>query len=89
MKKHNIFIAVHYRYILSVAHCFISNNKPANIYALVGDQDISTGADTPFSALYTIEAIINHESYNPNSATNAFDIALLRTVNYIKYKRGK
>ena len=72
-----------------MAHCFVSNNKAANILALVGDQDTDIGTETPFSAIYSIEVIIIHASYIATSATNAHDIALLRTVNNIRFNRGR
>lgn len=71
-----------------MAHCFVYNNIATNIVVLVGDHDTDVGTDTPFSSIYTVEAIINHESYNSNSPTNANDIALLRTVNNIRFSRG-
>lgn len=73
-----------------MAHCFAesSYSTPASIAALVGDHDTDVGTDTPFSAIYKIASIIRHESYNPNSVTNNFDIALLKTVDHIRFNRG-
>ncbi|CAO1358832.1 unnamed protein product [Diamesa serratosioi] len=73
-------------WILSAAHCFIAYPNLANIGALVGDHDKSTGNDTIFAALYRIASVIKHELYNSTTGNN--DIALVRTSEYIKYNRG-
>ena len=81
---------VSHRFILTVAHCFVSasSSSPGNILVLVGDHDRRIVTETPFSEFYTVAAIIRHELYNANNPTNANDIALLRTVNNIRFNRG-
>lgn len=77
---------VHERYILTAAHCFSQYNNPATIGILVGDHDITTGADTKYSSLYKASSIIRHEQYNTNTKAN--DIALLLTTSNIIWYRG-
>uniref|UniRef100_A0A336M6B5 CSON012467 protein n=1 Tax=Culicoides sonorensis TaxID=179676 RepID=A0A336M6B5_CULSO len=74
-------------YILSAAHCFTGSlATPANVGALVGDHDYTTGSDTSYSALYRISSIVKHGLYN--SVTNVNDIALLKTSSEIQYNAG-
>ena len=58
----------------------------ANIGALVGDHDKSTGNDTIFAALYKIESVIKHELYNSTTGNN--DIALVKTSDYMRFNRA-
>lgn len=76
------------RWILSAAHCFEAYKVVANMVALVGDDNISTGNDTRYAEVYRIESFIKHESYDPNSETNDYDIAVVKTANNIRYTRG-
>lgn len=77
---------IHYRYILSAAHCARAFNNPTQLGALVGDHDYTIGADSAFTALYPVEQWIVHENYNGETENN--DIALLKTSSDIMYSRG-
>ena len=70
------------------AHCFVAYPNVTKIAALVGDDDTSIGTETIYAQLYTIQSFIKHESYDPNSETNDFDIAVVKTTKYIRYTRG-
>lgn len=72
-------------YALTAAHC-LSGKTASGIALLVGDHDTTTGADTPYAALYTISKIIIHSGYNTLTKVN--DIGLVRTTNTIAYNPG-
>uniref|UniRef100_A0A8W7PJF9 Peptidase S1 domain-containing protein n=1 Tax=Anopheles coluzzii TaxID=1518534 RepID=A0A8W7PJF9_ANOCL len=73
------------RHVLTAAHCLLDRTVTGTS-VLVGDQDISTGSDTPYSSLYRISTFTQHPSYNPTSKTN--DIALVQTFNTIVFNPG-
>lgn len=73
------------KYILGAAHC-VNVLKLGSIVALVGDHNINTGSETPYSAVYLISSVIIHPSYNSNSKQN--DIALFMTNKDILFSRG-
>lgn len=60
---------------LTAAHC-VAEMTPANLKLLVGEHDISTAAETKYTATYTINKFVVHENYN--KATGENDIALIR-----------
>ena len=62
------------------------NGNYSNLYALVGDHNISGSADTPYPALYKVQSVVKHNLYVPTSDNQANDIALVRTAE-IRYKR--
>ncbi|XP_026824502.1 venom serine protease 34 isoform X1 [Ooceraea biroi] len=67
------------RHVLTAAHCVI--NRDANkVGVLVGDHDLTTGADTNASRLYVADEFNIHPLYNDTSLEN--DIAVV-TVNGI------
>lgn len=69
---------------ITAAHCFDAYRKVGTSALLVGDHDLTTGSDTIWAALYLLQSYIKHGSYN--AETNANDIALIKTLNYIKFK---
>jgi len=75
-------------YVLTAAHCFDDTSRLiSNIYALVGDHDYKSATDTPYPTIYQVQQIIKHESYNiNNNDENINDIALVKTVDAIKWK---
>lgn len=77
---------VHYRYILTAAHCCNAQMNVNNIGALVGDHDTSIASDTDYSQLYTISQMFIHENYNKTIDTN--DIGILKTTKDIQYSRA-
>lgn len=74
---------------MTAAHCFnmYLNGNYSNLYALVGDHNISGSDDTPYPALYKIQSVIKHNLYVPTSDNQANDIALVKTTE-IRYKRS-
>lgn len=71
-------------YVLTAQHCIDAYPSTATTAVLVGDHDLTTGADTPWAAAYALQAYIRHRGYN--SETNANDIALAKVRDYIKFK---
>lgn len=57
-----------------------------NLGLLVGDHNITSGTDTPYSALILLSSIKLHEGYNPTVGTN--DIAIVRTRSEIMFNTG-
>ncbi|XP_058053370.1 venom serine protease-like [Anopheles bellator] len=70
---------------LTAAHCYMGRSLP-NLGLLVGDHNISTGSDTPYSALLLLASIKIHEHYDPASGSN--DIAIVRTRSEILFNAG-
>lgn len=73
--------------MLTAAHCFNVYRDIATIGVLVGDHDISQASDTPYPALYKVQRIIKHASYVPTSDNQNYDIALVQTLDQIRWKR--
>ncbi|CAG9765917.1 unnamed protein product [Ceutorhynchus assimilis] len=63
------------RYVLTAAHC-VQNRDPKSLLILVGDHDLTTGIDTPFSAIYRVTAYEMWDGYDP--LTYQGDIALVQ-----------
>ncbi|XP_066262338.1 transmembrane protease serine 9-like [Euwallacea similis] len=70
------------RFVLSAAHCVV-NKKATDFALLVGDHDITTGSDTPDSAIYQVSAYEIHPNYDISSQKN--DIALLQSSTQIYF----
>uniref|UniRef100_A0A182K5I7 Peptidase S1 domain-containing protein n=1 Tax=Anopheles christyi TaxID=43041 RepID=A0A182K5I7_9DIPT len=73
------------RHVLTAAHCLLERTV-TNTSVLVGDQNLSTGSDTPYSMVMRVSTFSPHPSYNPTAKTN--DIALVRTLNTIVFNPG-
>ncbi|KXJ80078.1 venom serine protease-like [Aedes albopictus] len=73
------------RHALTAAHC-LTGQKIANTALLVGDHDLSTGVDTPYSVLIPISTFTVHNGYRPQSTAN--DIAMVRTRDQIIFNAG-
>lgn len=56
------------------------------IALLVGDHDLTTGADTPHAAVYPLTRILIHAAFN--MATSANDIALVYTASTVTFNYG-
>ena len=54
----------------------------------MGDDNTAIGTETRYAEVYEIEKFIKHESYDPISETNDYDIAVVKTVKNIRYTRG-
>lgn len=50
----------------------------------VGDWDVTTNSDTKWARNYAVAQFIKHPSYRADGNVN--DFALVRTVNYVKFK---
>lgn len=53
---------------------------------LVGDHDLSTGVDTPYAAVYSLNRIVVHAGFNVANSAN--DIALVFTASVISFNNG-
>lgn len=53
----------------------------------MGDHDISKGDETPYATLYASKKIIKHSGYVGTSESKNSDIALLQTLDPIRWKR--
>ncbi|EAT41697.1 AAEL006692-PA [Aedes aegypti] len=73
------------RHALTAAHC-LTGQKITNTALLVGDHDLSTGVDTPYSALIPISTFTIHTGYRPQTSAN--DIAMVRTRDQIVFNAG-
>ncbi|XP_063701383.1 venom serine protease-like [Culicoides brevitarsis] len=73
------------RFAVTAVHC-IENRNPSQSGLLVGDHDYTTGSDTPYSALYNVNAFIPHEKYS--QATKENDIALVQTRDSMTFNYG-
>ncbi|XP_058128386.1 venom serine protease-like [Anopheles ziemanni] len=85
----NVFcggVIISSRYVLTAAHCTQTIPGVSRVQALVGDHDYRTGLETPYSAIYNIEQIITHESYNEQNRDN--DISILKTTAEIDFNRA-
>uniref|UniRef100_A0A1B0CKV0 Trypsin-like serine protease n=1 Tax=Lutzomyia longipalpis TaxID=7200 RepID=A0A1B0CKV0_LUTLO len=71
---------------ITAQHCLL-NQGPGNVGLLVGDYDLSTGADTPYSALYNIQSFSCYSNCNTNPQ-NVNDIAMVRTTQEIQMNPG-
>lgn len=84
--------------MLTAAHCVFSSlaalhmpfvhtaAEGSEFYILVGDHDITSGADTKYSQLYYVEEVRRHERSDRAGFDN--DIALLRTTADIVWSRA-
>lgn len=61
---------------MTAAHCLVGK-VTSSVTVVVGEYDITTGSDSPFSKLYPVKSFIIHENYNPDLHHN--DIALVIT----------
>lgn len=73
------------RHCLSAGHCLVGR-RIIDLAILVGDDDIDTGTDTPFSALYRILQVILHPKYRQNKADN--DIAIVKVDQDFEFNPG-
>lgn len=65
------------RYVLTAAHCLTgSYSSPARVGVLLGEHDLTTGADSPHAVLVTPDRFLPHPEYDPDTQRN--DIALVR-----------
>ncbi|MFI9742364.1 serine protease [Streptomyces sp. NPDC052494] len=75
------------RYVLTAAHCLTgSYSSPARVGVLLGDHDLTTAADSPYTVLATPERFVVHPDYDPESQRN--DIALVRLAEPVAFNRG-
>ncbi|XP_055372707.1 venom serine protease-like [Condylostylus longicornis] len=82
---------IHYRWALTAAHCFDSFTEkrdfnPQTLKLLVGEHDLKTNAETPYTAFYTIYSVIIHSLYKVDGFD--YDIALIKTFDNMRWSRG-
>lgn len=87
VNKFLILSQVSENYALTAAHCFDVYRDISVIYLLVGDHDISRGDETPYAALYASKRILKHSGYVGTSENKNDDIALLQTLDPMRWKR--
>jgi len=73
------------KFCVTAAHC-LRVTTVANTGIIVGDNDISTGSDTPYAAVYRVARFIEHTSYS--NITNLNDIGLVQTQDTILLSRA-
>ncbi|XP_053692577.1 venom serine protease 34-like [Sabethes cyaneus] len=73
------------RYALTTAYC-LQGRTIRETALLVGDHDLSTGAETMYAQLYVVAEFLKHPGFTMHPIEN--DIALLRTVQPIQYNPG-
>lgn len=57
------------------------------MYILVGDHDYTTKYDTPYPTIYQVQEIKKHQNYVPDSTSQNYDIALVKTFDAMKWKK--
>ncbi|KAL6441135.1 hypothetical protein ACFW04_003452 [Cataglyphis niger] len=70
------------RHVLTAAHC-LTDRSTNNVGVLVGDHDLSTGADTNASRLYTVSRFDIYPLYNDETLEN--DIAIVTTNSMMNF----
>ncbi|MFD3534979.1 serine protease [Streptomyces sp. NPDC058664] len=74
------------RYVLTAAHCLTgSYSSPSRVGVLLGDHDLTTGADSPHAVLVTPDLFLPHPEYDPVTQRN--DIALVRLAEPVALNR--
>ncbi|KAL9919804.1 uncharacterized protein ACN427_001605 [Glossina fuscipes fuscipes] len=81
---------IHQHYLLSAAHCFLTpkTNKAELLQVVVGEHNLSTDFETPFTRYFAVQNIISHENFRSTSSTVSNDIALLKTLISIEFNYG-
>lgn len=79
-----LIISVNQNWALGAAHCSVAFPGVSSTLLLVGDHDLRSGSETIWSAGYLLQTFVMHPYYNSETSTN--DIALIKTVDYIKFK---
>ncbi|XP_045472103.1 venom serine protease 34-like [Harmonia axyridis] len=70
------------RFALTAAHCVV-DKKVENIVLLVGEHNVSSGTDTPYAKVYSLDKFIINPDYNVKTQKN--DIALVKTKSDIEF----
>ncbi|XP_058115936.1 venom serine protease-like [Anopheles ziemanni] len=73
------------RFVLTAAHCLLGR-VVSTTGILVGDQNIASSTDTPYSQVLLVSTFISNPGYNDTTRVN--DIALVRTTNEIVFNPG-
>lgn len=68
---------------MTAAHCFDAFPSVDTSALLVGDHDVTTGADTKWAAAYALASYLKHPGYNVDTSWN--DIALVKTKLYVRF----
>ncbi|WP_328941761.1 serine protease [Streptomyces sp. NBC_00250] len=74
------------RYVLTAAHCLTgSYSSPTRVGVLLGDHDLTTGADSPHAVLASPARFVPHPEYDPETQRN--DIALVELAEPVALNR--
>ncbi|WP_406132988.1 serine protease [Streptomyces zaomyceticus] len=74
------------RYVLTAAHCLTgSYSSPTRVGVLLGDHDLTTGADSPHAVLATPARFVPHPEYDPDTQLN--DIAVVELAEPVALNR--
>lgn len=82
-------ILVHYKYVLSGAHCFFksNDNTAANLQVITGYKEYPSTEDPLEFASYPIESIKVHENYADTTPSQVNDIAVIKLKESIRFTR--
>ncbi|XP_061514804.1 venom serine protease [Anopheles gambiae] len=72
---------------VTAAHCYMGRSI-ANLALLVGEHDITTGSESPYTALLLLASIKIHEGYSSTTSSSSNDIAIVRTRTEILFNAG-
>ncbi|XP_065076539.1 venom serine protease-like isoform X1 [Ochlerotatus camptorhynchus] len=72
-------------YALSAAHCLLLRTVD-DTALLVGDHNLTTGAETPYAQAYIIAQFLSHPGFTTRPVSN--DIALIRTLQPIQFNEA-
>ncbi|XP_058462888.1 venom serine protease-like [Malaya genurostris] len=70
---------------LTAAHCLVHRTVDDTVL-LLGDHNLTTGADTIYAQPYVLAQVLTHPGFTMNPVSN--DIAMLRTLQQVQYNAG-
>ncbi|XP_037043228.1 venom serine protease-like isoform X2 [Bradysia coprophila] len=73
------------KYVLTATHC-LRYTTAANTAIVVGEHNVKTATDTPYTAVYAVRRFVEHPSYSTETDVN--DIGLVETGKEILYSRA-
>ncbi|XP_032524095.2 venom serine protease-like [Danaus plexippus] len=71
-------------YVLTAAHCVVGKNL-GELAVVVGEHDVSTGADSPSLQVFRVASVIIHPQFNSDTYDN--DIAIIQIYGSIVYSQ--
>lgn len=73
------------KYFLTAGHC-LEGRRMKDLVVLVGDDNTTTGYDTPYANIYRIARVLMHPLYKGNGAEH--DIAIVNTFDDVEFNDG-